>query len=71
MDFSQPSMLEVFRQFCGSANCRLLGLCLGAVSPSLAQITQGAYVANQHDNTMSVVDMTMQDVVRHLSQLNG
>ena len=34
----------------------LLGLCLGAASPSLAQITQDAYVANQHDNTVSVVD---------------
>ena len=64
-------MLEDFRQFFGSKNCRLLGRCLGAVSPSLAQITQDAYVANEHDNTVSVVDTTTQAVVRHLSQLNG
>jgi YVTN family beta-propeller protein len=44
-----------------------LGLCLGAVNPSLPQITQGAYVANQHDNTVSVVDTTTQDVVNTIA----
>jgi hypothetical protein len=64
-------MLEDFGNSAAPENCQLFGLCLGAVSPSLAQITQDAYVANQHVNSVSVVDTTMQDVVRHLSQLNG
>jgi YVTN family beta-propeller protein len=44
-----------------------LGLCLGAASPSLAQITRNAYVANQHDNTVSVVDTTTQGVVNTIA----
>jgi YVTN family beta-propeller protein len=75
-------MLEDFRQFCGSRKLALgsssregvshcpptLGaVALGAVSPSLAQITQDAYVANQHDNTVSVVDTTPQGVVNTIA----
>ena len=41
----------------------VLGLYLVAASPSLAQITQDAYVANQHDGTVSVVDTATQAVV--------
>src|SRR6202790_2630430 len=40
----------------------VLGLYLVAASPSLAQITQDAYVANQHDGTVSVVDTATQVV---------
>ncbi|MEA3147616.1 MAG: hypothetical protein QOI53_3202, partial [Verrucomicrobiota bacterium] len=38
----------------------VLGLYLVAASPSLAQITQDAYVANQRDGTVSVVDTATQ-----------
>jgi hypothetical protein len=42
-------MLEDFGNSAAPENYQLLGLCLGAVSPSLAQITQDADVENQHD----------------------
>src|ERR1700676_4835144 len=40
----------------------VLGLYLVAASPSFAQITQDAYVANQRDGTVSVVDTATQVV---------